>query len=342
MTQGESRARRLSDRSILHDLLGASHTALGFASLLTTNNDDPEVRRAAAGVVASVRRLVTITEALSLLDRSPGCRHGAEPVSVDAAVRRAVDAHRELFAARGVGLPAELPPSIERITIVSGPVLDQLLSAMLVWGAFRARSGSDARITVACGAAEVVVTLELDARAPADVCMNLAIELAEASGARLQLDAERGAVTLALPSPTVVDEGEPVASAPAGTGVLRILHVDDDPTSRSLVEMAFGANDECAVVAVASIAEALEELDRTPVDVVLVDHRLGDEHGLDLLREIRASNARSPAMFLVTGDQDPAVRSSAEQLGASIVRKPVDIDQLLHAVLSVSAGVSVR
>src|SRR5690606_3894427 len=113
-----------------------------------------------------------------------------------------------------------------------------------------------------------------------------------------------------------------------------ILHVDDDPTSRALVEMVFGAADGCSVVAVTSIAEARAALERAPVDVVLVDQHLGGELGLDLLRAIRSSTAAPPAMFLVTGDGDPAVRASAADIGATVVRKPVDVDQLFHAVLA--------
>ena len=45
-------------------------------------------------------------------------------------------------------------------------------------------------------------------------------------------------------------------------------------------------------------------------------------------------------MFLVTGDGDPAVRASAADIGATVVRKPVDVDQLFHAVLASRSGAS--
>src|SRR5690606_3305530 len=104
-----------------------------------------------------------------------------------------------------------------------------------------------------------------------DVCVALATELAVSSGAQVRVEPDDGSVTLVLPAPIAPDRQERDAFDAAPAAHLRILHVDDDPTSRALVEMVFGAADGCSVVAVTSIAEARAALERAPVDVVLVD-----------------------------------------------------------------------
>src|SRR5690606_15876763 len=106
----------------------------------------------------------------------------------------------------------------------------------------------DVRIAVACGNAGALVTVQLAAGAEPDVCVSLAAELAEAVGAQVTLDAARGAISLALPTLAVIDRRAADAAATSVSSVLRILHVDDDPMSRALVGMVFGANSECTVV----------------------------------------------------------------------------------------------
>ena len=284
----ERRTRRLSDREIAHDLRGASHTALGFAALLAARCEAPEARRAASALTAAVRRLVTITDAVALLDREPVAAGRAELASVDDAVRRAVDEQRDAFAARGTDVVLEQRSSTERMTTIDLQVLDQLLSLVLTWAVYRTPPRSDVVVTIDGADAESVVTVALGARAQLDVCVALATELAVSSGAQVRVEPDDGSVTLVLPAPIAPDRQERDAFDAAPAAHLRILHVDDDPTSRALVEMVFGAADGCSVVAVTSIAEARAALERAPVDVVLVDQHHGGELGRDQLRAVRS------------------------------------------------------
>src|SRR5690606_11343608 len=143
---------------------------LGFAALLSARSDLPEVARAGASILASTRRLTAIIEAVSLLDlgREPG--RTKEPVSVDAAVRRALEAHREMLAARGIGAvlestPLDRTPAIERMTVVDSRTLDQLLALILTWAVFRSPTRGDVRLAVDGLEGGVAVAIELSAPA---------------------------------------------------------------------------------------------------------------------------------------------------------------------------------
>ncbi|MCP2936804.1 response regulator, partial [Salmonella enterica subsp. enterica serovar Typhimurium] len=63
-------------------------------------------------------------------------------------------------------------------------------------------------------------------------------------------------------------------------------------------------------------------------DVVLLDLRLPDGHGLDLLAELNGDNRAAPVVVLTAyGEVEDAVR--AMKLGAAdYLKKPVDLEEL--------------
>jgi two-component system response regulator AtoC len=110
-----------------------------------------------------------------------------------------------------------------------------------------------------------------------------------------------------------------------------ILIVDDEELIRRSLRMAFeGAG--YAVTLAATAAEALAELGDDPPDCVVVDLRLGDQNGLDVLREARERHPTLKAIVITAhGDVDAAVR--ALRLGAfDFIKKPFDLEEVLAAV----------
>ena len=80
---------------------------------------------------------------------------------------------------------------------------------------------------------------------------------------------------------------------------LRVLVVDDEPAIRTAIVAtleAAGAH----VVAVGSVAMATEACRRKAFDVALIDVRIGEDDGLDLLTSLLADG---PWMNLVRGSQ---------------------------------------
>ena len=107
----------------------------------------------------------------------------------------------------------------------------------------------------------------------------------------------------------------------------RVLFVDDDPTLREVLRReleGFG----CTVAAFSTPHAALEHIAREPADVALIDLRLPEMDGLELLRRLREADGTLPVVLL-TGHG--AVREAVEamRLGAhDFLTKPIPLEAL--------------
>jgi two-component system cell cycle sensor histidine kinase/response regulator CckA len=100
-------------------------------------------------------------------------------------------------------------------------------------------------------------------------------------------------------------------------GVVRILVVDDDPQAEALIEMALAdAHFERVVEVVPTAFEGLARLERNDHDVYLVDYRLPDGDGLELILEAKAKGATKP-LILMTGHGSGDVDLAALRAGAA-------------------------
>lgn len=112
---------------------------------------------------------------------------------------------------------------------------------------------------------------------------------------------------------------------------IRVLVVDDEALIRKslgsvLTDRGFG------VELAGSAADALEVfIDRSP-DIAIVDLRLPDRDGLDLLRELRERDGSVPVIMITAhGDVDKAVE--AMKAGAAdFLKKPYEMEEILHVV----------
>ncbi|MEU2229431.1 response regulator [Streptomyces vietnamensis] len=107
------------------------------------------------------------------------------------------------------------------------------------------------------------------------------------------------------------------------TSPLRVLVVEDDPVAADAHALYAGRVEGFRVVGVAhSRAAAVRILDRTPVDLILLDLYLPDGHGLQLLRALRAAG-HSADVIAVTSARDLAVVREGVSLGVvQYVLKP--------------------
>jgi DNA-binding NtrC family response regulator len=110
-----------------------------------------------------------------------------------------------------------------------------------------------------------------------------------------------------------------------------VLVVDDDDSIReTLVE--FLSMRGCVVQAAASAATTHAALARHSPDVVIMDLRLPDVTGLELLTQLRTDDAEM-AIIVLTGYADIGTAVKAMQLGAlDLMEKPVDLERLQEAV----------
>jgi two-component system, NtrC family, response regulator AtoC len=111
-----------------------------------------------------------------------------------------------------------------------------------------------------------------------------------------------------------------------------VLIVDDEQIFRVLAESAL-VPEGFEVRVAHNLVRARKEIDRAVPDVVLLDRRLPDGDGMDLLREIRAEGHSTPLFILVTAYADIANAVEALRAGAvDYLAKPVQPTDLLIKV----------
>jgi CheY-like chemotaxis protein len=120
-------------------------------------------------------------------------------------------------------------------------------------------------------------------------------------------------------------------SSPATLEGVCVLLVEDDGDSRDLLQFML---ERCGaeVMAVSSVREALEMLDRAPPSIVVSDIAMPEEDGYMLIGKIRGRGLLIPAVavtaFSCTHDRD---RTLAEGFQAHLT-KPLDIDVFCRTV----------
>ena len=110
---------------------------------------------------------------------------------------------------------------------------------------------------------------------------------------------------------------------------LRILIVDDEQLIRwSIAETLKSAG--CLVSEASSAKETVEQLTQQPApDVILLDYRLPDVNGLDLLRTIKRTVPASQ-IVIITAYATDDMAFEAMKLGAyRVVQKPIEMSDVV-------------
>jgi CheY-like chemotaxis protein len=112
-----------------------------------------------------------------------------------------------------------------------------------------------------------------------------------------------------------------------------VMVVEDDEAVREVIQtcMDFGGYE---VTALPDGRSALAALDRVRPDLILLDVRMPDITGWDLLGLLRHSpKYQSLPVIMLTGMSDPASQAYAWQLGCTCyLTKPIDLHDLLLLV----------
>ncbi|TDO19075.1 sigma-54-dependent transcriptional regulator [Pedobacter duraquae] len=111
----------------------------------------------------------------------------------------------------------------------------------------------------------------------------------------------------------------------------KILIVEDDLTFSQLLE-GFTRKHKYEPFPVHTVKEALKLLSQENFDLLLVDYRLPDGTGLDILAQLNEKGANIP-LVIMTSFNDVRTAVKAIQLGASdYITKPVNPDELLMII----------
>lgn len=119
---------------------------------------------------------------------------------------------------------------------------------------------------------------------------------------------------------------------------VRVLVVEDDPMVRGWVRLALEET-EFRIVGEASTAEeALALVQRRLPDVLLVDYRLPDGRGTEVVRHLRRRGVAAPAL-LMTAKAEPGFNEAVREAGAQgTVLKTGSVHELEAALRDVLGG----
>ncbi len=110
-----------------------------------------------------------------------------------------------------------------------------------------------------------------------------------------------------------------------------ILFVEDEPLSRWVVRKGL-ENAGYFVVEADCCAKGMALLDTACFDMVVLDHRLPDGVGLDILRRLRAGGKNQKVIYLTAEPEEINDSLKRELAIAVVLSKPVDMAELVRAL----------
>jgi len=115
---------------------------------------------------------------------------------------------------------------------------------------------------------------------------------------------------------------------------LRVLHVDDEPDIRDVVEMSLGLDPEFAIKSCGSGADALAASDDWPPDVILLDVMMPEMDGPTTLKRLRErpNTSLTPVVFMTARAQAREIETFVSLGAAGVIAKPFDPMTLASAV----------
>ncbi len=114
---------------------------------------------------------------------------------------------------------------------------------------------------------------------------------------------------------------------------LTLLIVDDDRPFLNRLGRAMEARG-FSVTTAESVAEGLAALEKLPPAFAIIDMRLGDGNGLDVISELKAKRPDARGVIL-TGYANIATAVTAVKLGAfDYLAKPADADEIYHTLMA--------
>jgi two-component system, LuxR family, response regulator FixJ len=119
-----------------------------------------------------------------------------------------------------------------------------------------------------------------------------------------------------------------------------VLIIDDDPAVRNSLKFALEV-EGFAVRAYHAGADLLREVDFPADGCLVVDYKLPEMNGLDLLVELRKRNVELPAI-LITTHPSSEVRRRAALAGVMLIEKPLLNDTLFQEIRAALDGDGAR
>ncbi|HXO29492.1 MAG TPA: response regulator transcription factor, partial [Thermoanaerobaculia bacterium] len=124
--------------------------------------------------------------------------------------------------------------------------------------------------------------------------------------------------------------------------MIRVFIADDQLLVRQGIRTLLELDGGIAVVGEAADGgEAVAGVPATPVDVLLLDVRMPQKSGIDVLRELADAGTLPPTIILTTFDDSDAVLDGIRAGARGFMLKDVSYDQLIAAIRAVAGGATV-
>jgi DNA-binding response OmpR family regulator len=119
--------------------------------------------------------------------------------------------------------------------------------------------------------------------------------------------------------------------------VSQILLVEDERVTRHRIQKVIEDRGH-GVIAVATAVGALRELERDPVDLLLLDVWLPEMTGLELLAKMKESGLQPPVVIITADDTPKTLLEAVRAQAYAFLTKPIDPDELVSTVDRALAG----
>lgn len=120
---------------------------------------------------------------------------------------------------------------------------------------------------------------------------------------------------------------------------IRVLVVEDHVLVAEGLLSLLGTEDGIELVGHAStVAQAVELVDSSPPDVVLMDYRLPDGDGAEATTRIRARHPEVPVLMLTGTDDDATLARAVDAGCAGFLTKDQTIENVVAGLRAVAAG----
>jgi PAS domain S-box-containing protein len=356
---------------VAHELNNPLSAIIAFSQLLRGDERLPaELMRDADLLMQEADRTRRIVQ--NLLDFARQRPPERAPTSLKSLVERTLDLHAYALGAESITVDQHIPDDLPPIDVDPGQIQQVLLNLTLnAIQAIGSREGGGT-ITIRAGvvgdeAGRGRVRLSIEDDGPGvsasvrprlfepffttkpvgegtGLGLPVSYGIVTAHGGRLWHEASgRPGATFVLELPAGSGEAQPAPAtmgwkAPAAIQVgerprARIMAVDDEPAVREMIERALTRAGYEAISADGGVA-ALQLISTESIDLLLVDHRMGDMDGTELYRraiELRPEMRRR--VVLMSGDTlNPELLEFATANGIRMLSKPFDVASLMVVV----------
>ena len=117
----------------------------------------------------------------------------------------------------------------------------------------------------------------------------------------------------------------------------KILVIDDDDSSRESIEMYF-SEEGYDVVTASTGSQGLQRFRDNSADAVILDIRLPDMEGFDVLEDLRSVNENVKVIMITAFHDEKTIRRAVEKGSFAYIKKPINLDDLDSAVRQALSG----